>query len=170
MGYTGGKTTSPTYHDIGDHAEGIQLDFDPSKLSYAALLQKVFETHDPTSSAGSGQYRVAVFVHDAAQRRVAEQVARARARGAQVRMPIEAAGTFTRAEDYHQKHDLQSSSELMRELRRYYPRFRDFVDSTAAARLNSYVAGQGSKAQLAADLERLGLSAAGKKRLLALRS
>jgi peptide-methionine (S)-S-oxide reductase len=83
--------------------------------------------------------------------------------------PIVPFTSFTRAEDYHQKYRLQGNKQIAAELRRYYPRFEDFVDSTAAARLNGYLSGHGSKAQLATEIDNLGLSEAGKTILLARR-
>ena len=65
--------------------------------------------------------------------------------------------SFTRAEDYHQKYLLGRRSELAMELKRIYPIHKDFVDSTAVARLNGYVGGNGSMAQLSSELEKLGL-------------
>lgn len=174
MGYAGGVAPSPTYHRIGDHSEAFQLDFDPAQISYEQLLTLVWQGHSPTSTSWSRQYRPAIFFHDAEQQRAAttSAVKHARALGIareKIVTPIEALTSFTRAEDYHQKHDLQGQPRLATELRRYYPRMRDFVDSTAAARLNGYLARRGSKTQLLAELDALGLSARGRSLLLSLR-
>lgn len=72
---------------------------------------------------------------------------------------------FKLAEDYHQKHSLQHYPEFMKELRRVYPFNREFVDSTAAARLNGYLGGEGSYEGLAQELDSLGLSPAMKETL-----
>ena len=77
--------------------------------------------------------------------------------GSTVRTKVLPLRSFTRAEDYHQKYILKRESDLMRELSRTYPNHRDIVDSTAAARLNSYVGGYGSPEQLAREIEILGL-------------
>ena len=69
------------------------------------------------------------------------------------------------AEDYHQKYYLKGRDRLEKELVRIYPRHRDLVDSTAAARLNGYVGGHGDKDQLSDELEKLGLSTEGRKTL-----
>jgi hypothetical protein len=104
-----------------------------------------------------------VFVHDAEQRRLAE-AARDRIekqRGQPVRTEIRDAGTFWRAEDYHQKYYLRQHRDLAKEFNARYPRALDLVDSTAAARVNGYLGGNGDSQQLATELDRLGLSPAG---------
>ena len=73
--------------------------------------------------------------------------------------------TFTLAEDYHQKYLLKQSYALKAEMTRIYPRHLDFIDSTAVARLNGYAGGHGSRAQFQQDIDRLGLSDAGKQAL-----
>ena len=75
-------------------------------------------------------------------------------------------GKFYLAEDYHQKYQLRQRRQLMMEFKAFYSRNIDFVNSTAAARVNGYVGGHGSPDEIKANLANLGLSAAGQKRLL----
>src|SRR4051812_45513594 len=86
----------------------------------------------------------------------AQQEALAHARG--ITVPIITAARFYLAEDYHQKYYLRHDALLMRELADYSP--QELVDSTVAARLNGYVAGKCSAAQLRDELASFGLSAA----------
>jgi len=116
VGYTGGKTASPTYEDVHDgttgHAEAVRVVFDPSKLSYADLLEKwFFRMHDPTTKNRQGndvgsQYRSAIFVTSPAQRKVAEEAKVHAAKSGRWKNPIVTeivdAGTWTPAEGYHQ--------------------------------------------------------------------
>ncbi len=116
VGYEGGSFKNPTYNDVkhGDtgHAESVRIVFDPSKLSFADLLEKwFFKMHDPTTKNRQGndigsQYRSAIFVTSPQQRATAEQVkARVDASGKWPRpvvTEIVEAGPFTKAEDYHQ--------------------------------------------------------------------
>jgi len=118
VGYTGGKTASPTYEDVKTgrtgHAESVRITFDPKKVSYADLLEKwFFKMHDPTTPDRQGndrgtQYRSAIFVTSPEQQKTAEEVkARVDASHAwkhPVVTQIVAAGDFTPAEDYHQKY------------------------------------------------------------------
>jgi len=75
------------------------------------------------------------------------------------------ASTFYPAEAYHQKYGLRSQKELMQEFSSFYPDDNQFVASTAAARVNGYVNGIGTLAELEMDLASLGLSEAGRQRL-----
>jgi peptide-methionine (S)-S-oxide reductase len=73
---------------------------------------------------------------------------------------------FYLAEDYHQKYQLRQLRQLMTEFKTIYSRNIDFVNSTAAARVNGYVGGHGKPEAITANIESLGLSTAGQKRLL----
>jgi peptide-methionine (S)-S-oxide reductase len=73
---------------------------------------------------------------------------------------------FYLAENYHQKYQLRRHRQLMAEFKAIYPQNIDFINSTAAARANGYVAGQGKPEQIAENIKSLGLSTAGQKRLL----
>ncbi len=115
-GYTGGTTKAPTYEDVHDgstgHAEAVRVVFDPSKLTYADLLEKwFFRMHDPTTKDRQGndvgsQYRSAIFTTTPEQHKTAEAVkAKVNASGkwkAPIVTQIVDAGAFTRAEEYHQ--------------------------------------------------------------------
>lgn len=81
-GYSGGDRDNPTYEAVstGDtnHAEAIQITFDPAVISYAKLLEVFWKTHDPTTMDRQGndigsQYRSVVFYHNEDQRKIAEE-------------------------------------------------------------------------------------------------
>ena len=168
VGYSGGTKKSPTYHDLGDHTETIQLDYDPTQISYKELLEIFWESHNPGSRSWSRQYMAAIFFHNDQQKKLAletkDQVA-ARIKD-EVYTQILPATAFYLAEDYHQKYFLRLEPELLNELSAIYHSTKDFVASTAAARLNGYVAGYGTRAGIEAEISSLGLSPAGNKRLL----
>jgi len=85
--------------------------------------------------------------------------------GKPVKTAILTLGKFYLAEDYHQKYELRNTAELMKEFAAIHPDAKDFVNSTAAARVNSYIGGSGTKEQLKAEIDLLGLSPEGKKTL-----
>jgi peptide-methionine (S)-S-oxide reductase len=113
-GYTGGRTANPTYSLIGTgttgHAEAVEIVFDPAKVTFRKLLDVFWRNHDPLAKdrqfCDSGnQYRAAIFYHDEEQRRLAEETKKAvQAKFAPriVHTEIAKAGTFYKAEDYHQ--------------------------------------------------------------------
>ena len=168
VGYSGGTKKSPTYHDLGDHTETVQLDYDPTHISYQELLAIFWESHNPGSRSWSRQYMTAIFFHNDQQKKLAletkDQVA-ARIKD-EVYTQILPTTEFYLAEDYHQKYFLRREPGLLNELTAIYPTTKDFLASTVAARLNGYVAGYGTRAGIEAEISSLGLSPAGNKRLL----
>ena len=71
VGYAGGTMKNPTYHNLGDHTETIQIDYDPTQISYEELLDVFWDSHNPTSRPWSRQYMSIVFYHDEEQKRSA---------------------------------------------------------------------------------------------------
>ncbi len=114
-GYTGGRTANPTYESVSanntGHAEAVQVVYDPSKVSYAKLVEYFWRTIDPTvkdrqfCDVGSS-YRSAIFVHDSQQRAIAEASKNVLSNNKPFSQPIVTeianAGTFYPAEQYHQ--------------------------------------------------------------------
>jgi len=170
VGYAGGLKANPTYHRIGDHTETVQVDYDPRRISYAQLLDIFWQSHTPTSSSHSRQYLRVIFYQDENQRRQAEasKAALAAKLGRPIYTEVAPLHTFTMAEDYHQKYLLKQQYTLLAEMSRIYPHHREFVDSTAVARINGYAGGNGSREQFNRDIDRLGLSAAGTAELTAI--
>jgi peptide-methionine (S)-S-oxide reductase len=79
VGYTGGDVPNATYRNHGTHAEGIEIVFDPARISYRALLEFFFQIHDPTTRNRQGNdrgtsYRSAIFYLDAAQQATAKNL------------------------------------------------------------------------------------------------
>ena len=168
MGYSGGVTENPTYRSLGDHAETLEIDFDPVEISYADLLNVFWRSHDPRRPAWSSQYRSAIFYHNEAQKKLAMETREREAERARARIHTELvpASTFYRAEDYHQKYYLRSRTELVAVLKGIYPTEHDLADSTVAARLNGYLAGYGSFAGLEQEMREIGLSENGLQKVL----
>lgn len=111
VGYTGGDVPNATYRNHGDHAEAIEILFDPEIISYRQLLEFFFQIHDPTTRNRQGNdigtsYRSAIFYTSDEQKRAAEEtIADVNASGiwpAPVVTEIVAAGPFWEAEPEHQ--------------------------------------------------------------------
>ena len=73
VGYSGGTKENPTYHDLGDHTETVQIDYDPTRVSYDKLLEIFWKSHNPRYQSRSRQYMIAVFYQDAEQKKRAER-------------------------------------------------------------------------------------------------
>jgi peptide-methionine (S)-S-oxide reductase len=168
VGYAGGTKPHPTYRSLGDHTETVEVDFDPAVISYEQLLDIFWRSHHPGQPAWSRQYRAVVFYRDDRQKALAlktrDQVA-ARLHGP-VATEILPAGEFTLAEDYHQKYYLRQRPDLLGEFTAIYPTRDALAASTAAAKVNGYVAGYGAPADLQADLDGLGLSPTARRKLV----
>jgi peptide-methionine (S)-S-oxide reductase len=138
----------------------VQVDYDPSQITYADLLDVFWQGHNPRSQPYSRQYMAAVFYHNEEQKELAlasrERIAAEL--GGEVYTEVLPAGPFYLAEDYHQKYNLQRGRDYYKELSAIYPEIEDLVNSTAAARLNGYLAGYGTREQLEHEIGQLGLS------------
>lgn len=167
VGYAGGTKDDPTYHDLGDHSECVQIQFDPTIVSYGELLAIVWEAHDTTQPCYVSQYASIVLAHDDTQFAIAqESVAALEALyGHRVHTRVERLERFWLAEDYHQKYYLQNDDVLMEDFWGAYPSLHEFIDSPTAARVNGFVAGEGTPARLAWEADLFGLSETGRSRL-----
>jgi len=167
VGYAGGTTVNPTYYNLGNHSETIEMDFDPTAITYADLLDIFWSSHDATRPAYSVQYKSIIFYHNAEQKQLAEdsKAGEEAKRGRKIATEIAPYSQFYWAEDYHQKYQLRNRLEFLREYEAIYPNLEDFVNSTAVARLNGYVAGHGTLDMLERELPELGLSPEASRRL-----
>ncbi len=170
VGYAGGTTVNPTYHNLGDHTETVQMDYDPTVISYEELLELFWHSHDPAAPSWSRQYMSLLFYHNDEQRSLA--VASKERQEAELERPVLTQlvpfSRFYLAEDYHQKYRLRQEEDLMTEFNAFYAEAQDFIDSTAAARINGYLAGYGTFEALQEHLSSFGLSPDGEARLLEL--
>jgi peptide-methionine (S)-S-oxide reductase len=116
-GYAGGTVPNVTYKQVctdkTGHAEVVQIQFDPAKVSYQTLVEKFFKLHDPTQVNRQGpdygsQYRSAIFYYSPEQQKIAEAVKQKLAASGKYKQPIATeiskAGEFYRAEEYHQRY------------------------------------------------------------------
>ena len=119
VGYAGGSTPNPTYHEVCSgrtgHTEAVLVVFDPARISFEKLLQVFFESHDPTQGMRQGndvgtQYRSAIYTFNDSQSEAAKtfaeryETALKRSGYRAVTTEIAAAGDFFYAEDYHQQY------------------------------------------------------------------
>lgn len=117
VGYSGGNYANPTYQDVCSgkthHAEVVQVEFDPAKVTYGDLLKIFWENHDPTQLNRQGpdvgeQYRSVIFFHTPEQEAAARKFKGGEEMSGKFRRPIVTqilpAAPFWKAEDYHQQY------------------------------------------------------------------
>ena len=117
VGYTGGDFSNPTYQDVCSsrtgHAEAVEVEYDPAKLSYDKLLEVFWENHDPTQLNRQGpdtgtQYRSAIFFHTPEQESASKESKAKLEKEHRFQKPVVTqiipAVTFFPAEDYHQQY------------------------------------------------------------------
>lgn len=117
VGYIGGNTVNPTYKDVctdgTGHAEAVEVEYDPTRVSYNELLNVFWENHDPTQLNRQGpdwgtQYRSAIFYTTPEQEKEAKASKEARDKSGAYRKPVVTEivpeVTFYPAEDYHQQY------------------------------------------------------------------
>ena len=113
VGYMGGGSANPSYEQVctgrTGHAEVVEVEYDPERISYEELLEIFWQSHDPTQFNRQGpdvgtQYRSAVFAHGAEQEAAAKASRNKLADPGRVVTEIVQAGDYWPAEDYHQQY------------------------------------------------------------------
>ena len=117
VGYSGGRKENPSYEDVCSgrtgHAEVVEVEYDPTKVSYDKLLDVFWENHDPTTLNRQGpdvgeQYRSAIFFLDPEQEAAARASRERLEKSGRYKRPIVTeitpASKFYRAEEYHQRY------------------------------------------------------------------
>jgi peptide-methionine (S)-S-oxide reductase len=146
-GYSGGRLANPTYEQISSgntgHAEVVQVTYDPSQISFTDILRVFWETHDPTTLNQQGhdvgtQYRSAVFYHNDAQRKLAEEYKRqldgSGTFGAPIVTEITKFEKFYPAEQYHQEYFALNPNQqycqyvIRPKVEKFRKQFADLVD------------------------------------------
>ena len=120
VGYTGGITENPTYHDVcsgtTEHAEAVRIKFDDNKIEYRNLLDLFFSIHDPTTLNKQGpdigtQYRSEIFYNNDEEKKIAEKVLKEMNNklGGKVSTKVSKEKNYCKAEGYHQKYEQKNN-------------------------------------------------------------
>jgi len=137
VGYTGGITKQPTYRNMGDHTETVEITYNPNTITYEELLQFFWKNHNPFTK-NRRQYMSAIFCYGE------EQLTKAKLSMVEIQKQysqpictvIQLAKEFYIAEDYHQKYLLRKHPTLLKSLK-LSP--EDIVSSYAASKLNAFI-------------------------------
>lgn len=148
VGFAGGTSKVPTYRQMGDHTETVQIKFDPSIISYAAILKVFWSNHYPNRDQYKGrQYISLLHYHTEKQRQTIEIIKKEMEKelGEPIETEISRFSEFASAEERHQKYYLKRYPKAIEQLAGLYPSAEQLKDSTFAARLNGFVKGFGTK-------------------------
>ncbi|KAK1297443.1 Peptide methionine sulfoxide reductase A5 [Acorus calamus] len=146
VGYSGGSALNPTYKRIRDHAEVVQVEYDPKIVQFRQLLDVFWTSHDPTEVFGQGpdvgdRYRSIIFTNGTGETRMAavsKEKQQAKIRSNIVTTQIQELGMFYAAETEHQKFELKHNPQLF-QLLGFMPA-EELQRSSLAMKLNSYAA------------------------------
>ncbi|XP_031258604.1 peptide methionine sulfoxide reductase A5 isoform X2 [Pistacia vera] len=146
VGYAGGSKTNPDYRSLGDHAESVQVEYDPRLITFRELLEVFWSSHDCRQVFGQGpdvgnQYRSIIFTNGTDEFRLAslsKEKEQMKSKSSIVATQIQKLGTFYSAEPEHQKFELKRNPFLL-QLMGNLPE-EELEKSSLAAKLNSYAA------------------------------
>lgn len=154
-GYSGGTSDKPTYRQMGDHTETIQVEFDPGQIRFEEIVKEFWRSHYPNRDAYKGrQYISLIFWQSEKQKHILEKLKKEKEQ--QLNEPVETEirpfDGFTEAEERHQKYYLKRYPKALEQLVELYPETDMLTQSTFAARLNGFVKGFGSRQQLLEEI------------------
>jgi methionine-S-sulfoxide reductase len=139
VGYCGGThPPTPTYRSIGDYTESVQIDFDPTRISFAQLLSYFNQWHIPNTPKTRSQYAAAIFYHNEEQQRQVNEMNI-------VDVRVDKFDKFYEAEDYHQKHNFKQTTmktDLFGKKEEWANKDKQMI-----TKLNGFLAGYGTNEQ-----------------------
>ncbi|GFN31491.1 peptide-methionine (S)-S-oxide reductase MsrA [Paenibacillus xylaniclasticus] len=157
-GYAGGTTEQPTYHEIGDHSETVEVKFDPKLVTLQQLLELFWKHHKPVNINGykGRQYWSLALYRDQEQREAIEWVKRRleEESGGPLDTEVSPCPEFYPAESRHQKYYLKRFPDAVAKLGELYGTEENWVDTTLAARLNGLAKGYTSMERITDEMRR----------------
>lgn len=165
MGYAGGTTPSPTYKQMGDHTECLQIDYDPTLITFEEITRHFWSSHNSNRGNYKGRQYLSIFLYqdidqkDAIKKIKTEiQTKNSQIIGTEI-APLD---HFTIAEERHQKYYLKRYSNATQKLREHFLTEVAFTNATLVARLNSFVKGYGTLSSLKEEIMQWDREEAGK--------
>jgi len=158
VGYAGGSLSgeTPTYTQMGDYTEAVEIEYDPQVTSFEQLLDVFWKHHDPTAP-NITQYMSAIFYNDEQQEKAAKlsMEQESKKRDVPLTTKIVPGERFYVAEDFHQKYFLLKYPKVLKDLELEFS--SRMVRSFIATRLNGYLGGYGTPKDFEAEVNQLGL-------------
>lgn len=156
VGYTGGSSKNPSYRNMGDHTETVEVTFDPSVIPYTTLLGFFWKNHNPFTKSRP-QYMSAIFCHGKHQldEAIASKQEHQKHYAQPISTTIKLAEEFYNAEDYHQKYLLRQHPKFLKSLKLSAS---NIINSYAAAKINAFINNDASSMHVDQVCKELGLS------------
>ncbi|MFF2482298.1 peptide-methionine (S)-S-oxide reductase MsrA [Paenibacillus sp. NPDC058071] len=170
-GYAGGAAEYPTYRNMGDHTETVQLRFDPSKLPFESIVRLFWNSHNPNNINGykGDQYKSLLFWQTEEQRDAIGRVLQERNERGETGAETEVCPYehFWPAEDRHQKYYLKRYPDAVRQLELLFLHLDAPMETTLAARLNGVAKGYANLSAVKDEIADSDIDEGEKERLIA---
>jgi peptide-methionine (S)-S-oxide reductase len=170
VGYAGGTINHPTYHHMGDHSETIEIDYDPTLITFEEMLDVFWDHHNPMNinDYKGRQYNSLLFYRDEQQEATIQKVLKKRKELGKGEPDTEIApySRFYLAEDRHQKYYLKRFPDAMNKLSMLYPSPPDLINSTLAARLNGLAKGYTNLERIKNEIEQWPASPSDREKMI----
>lgn len=157
VGYGGGTAVNPTYREMGDHTETVEVEYDPEAISFSDILNAFWDNHNPfnINDYKGRQYLSLLLYRSPGQLETIRQVLARREEQGKGKPDTEIAPltTWYPAEDRHQKYYLKRHPDAIEQLSRLYPTHEELVNSTLAARLNGLAKGYTSLERIQKEIQ-----------------
>ena len=170
VGYSGGKSTNPSYKILDLHTEVVEIDYDPDAITYDELIDIFFESHNETLRPYDQRVKSLIFYRNDDEREIAKaKLDEVRARTPEnesVYTELKAFEVFYLAEPEHQNRSLKLEVSLYKELEQMFRSEDKILLSILVSKLNGYIYGYGDMEGALEVLEISGLSEASKARVI----
>lgn len=171
VGYAGGTSKDPSYREMGDHSETVEIDYDPNLIPYDELLEVFWNNHNPININGykGRQYQSLLLYRDKEQEEAIHRIKK-RMESDKGSLETEAApyAEFHMAEQRHQKYYLKRFPNAIEKLRTLYPSEDDLTNSALAARLNGLAKGYSNLAHIQREIQQWPVSSSDRAAMIAL--
>lgn len=160
VGYSGGRSPSPSYEDTGDHLETVMVEYDPLIISYGQLVDLFLLWHSSAPPPKLPQQKPRIFANTETEKRLAQSTIErfAISENSASQTQVSFLKTFYLAEKWCQKYFLRTVPWLIHELGNFYENEDELIHSTLATRLNAYLGQSAPPSKLPDDIEFYDLS------------
>jgi peptide-methionine (S)-S-oxide reductase len=169
VGYAGGTTVNPTYKQMGDHTETVQIEFISKIITLEDLLNIFWKNHNPNRASYKGRQYISIILYqNQEQKNIIEKMKSELELGLneEIQTEVSQCKHFTSAEDYHQKYYLKKYPNALEKIRTIYPSPKEYINSTLVARLNGFVKGYGTLTEIKEEIRAWNTSQADQTKII----